>query len=44
MFKVTSLTIKLFGKKETVFRVFKNGELVRVCESQADADSWVAAQ
>lgn len=43
--KVTALTIKLFGKKETVWRVLDAaGEVVHVAASEADASAWLAAQ
>ena len=39
MAKIEAMTIKLFGKKETVFRLFKNGELIGVYATQKEAEA-----
>lgn len=44
MHTIDTLTIKLFGKKETVVRVLLNGEVVQVCEDRAEAEAWIAKQ
>jgi hypothetical protein len=38
---IDQITIKLFGKKETCFRVFKDGELVKVCATKAEAEAFI---
>jgi hypothetical protein len=41
--KITAMTIKFLGKKETVYRLFKNGELVRVFATKEEAEAAQAA-
>ena len=39
---ITAMTIKLFGKKETVFRVFnQTGEIVGVFATKQEAQAFV---
>lgn len=41
---ISKFTIKFLGKRETVYRVFKAGEVVQVCESMEQAQAWMAVQ
>lgn len=41
---INTLTLKLFGKKETVYRVMKAGEVVHVAETREAAQAWIDAQ
>jgi hypothetical protein len=38
---ISTITIKFLGKKATMYRVFKAGELVKVCETLAEAEAFV---
>ena len=40
---IDKLTIKFLGKKETVYRVFKDGELIRIFTSKEEAEAFLAA-
>lgn len=42
---IDKITVKLFGKKETLYRAIDaDGEVIRVFESPEDAQAWVDAQ
>ena len=41
--KITALTTKFLGKKVTVYRLFKNSELVGVYATQEEAEAAQAA-
>ncbi len=41
---ISALTIKLFGKKNTLYRVMRDGEVVHVAETHAEAAAWIAGQ
>jgi hypothetical protein len=42
-YTIDALTIKLFGKKATLYRLLKNGEVVGVYETKAEAEAAQAA-
>jgi hypothetical protein len=39
MAKIEAMSIKLFGKKETVYRLFKNSELIGVYATKEEAEA-----
>ncbi len=41
---ITTVTLKLFGKRETLFQVRKNGEVVHVAETREEAQAYIDAQ
>jgi hypothetical protein len=41
--KITALTTKFLGVKGTVYRLFKNGELVGVYDTKEEAEAAQAA-
>lgn len=43
MFATDSVTIKLFGKKITSYRLLKDGEVVQVFETKKEAEAAKAA-
>lgn len=43
-YTIDTLTIKLFGVKGQIHRVFKDGELVQTFETKAEALAYVDAQ
>ena len=45
MFKITTITMKLFGTKGTIYRVWDAaGELVHINDTREGAEAWIAAQ
>lgn len=43
--KVTQMKLKLLGKIHTVYRVFDaQGELIKVADTQEEAQAWIEAQ
>jgi hypothetical protein len=43
--KVSAIKIKLFGKTATMYRVLDTkGEVLQVCETKDEAESWINAQ
>jgi len=43
--KLTKMKIKLFGKTEVLFRVLdENGEVIKVAETEQEAQEWMSAQ
>jgi hypothetical protein len=40
---ITTKTIKFLGKRITFFQVCKGAEVVRVCETQQQAQQWIEA-
>lgn len=42
-YTIDAITMKLFGKKGTLYRLLKNGEVVGVYETKAEAEAAQAA-
>ena len=42
-YTIDSITMKLFGKKGTLYRLLKDGEVVGVYESKGEAEAAQAA-
>lgn len=42
-YTIDAITMKLFGKKGTIFRLLKDGEVVRVFDCKAEAEAALAA-
>lgn len=40
---IDAITMKLFGKKGTIYRLLKNGEVVGVFDNKAEADAALSA-
>lgn len=41
---ISRLAIKLFGQKNTVYRVIHEGQVVHVAETEGAAQAWIDAQ
>ncbi len=42
-YTIDAITMKLFGKKGTIYRLLKNGEVVEVFDNKAEADAALSA-
>lgn len=42
-YTIDAITMKLFGKKGTIYRLLKNGEVVGVFDNKAEADAALSA-
>ena len=42
-YTIDAITMKLFGKNGTIYRLLKNGEVVEVFDNKAEADAALSA-